>query len=109
MRATLLVATLLFTVFLACSGSGGSGLRASPNPGPSADDSMREALLRLGRENCNLRPNPSGTPWVLEFQRAVRDRPLEVVTVGSDFVRLGNGTLHFDIPFAQILMVTSDD
>lgn len=105
MRKIMFVGAVLFAICLACS----SGTRrpAPPPPQPAADNSLRDVLLRLGKGMCGLRP--AGTShWVIEFGKGITRKSLEVERVGTDFVRLTDGDIRFDLPFSSIVLVTSD-
>lgn len=107
MRKTVFVGAALFAVCLACS----SGTRrpSSPPPPPPEDNSLRDVLLRLGRGPCSLRPDASNSKWVIEFKTGGYQKTFEVDRVGTDFVRLTQGDLRYDLPFSSIVLVLSDN
>ena len=98
---------------LGCAGSKDrdpqAGSLPSPPTPPLAADSMRDAIYALRNKSCALREVPGTSSWVLEFQRTVPYRPMRVDRVGADFVRLTLNGLRYDVPFAAIALVTSDD
>ena len=105
MRKIMFVGPALFAIYLACSG--GHRNSATPPPPPLQDHSLRDALLRLSDGMCSLRET-NDSHWVIDFQKGGR-KNLVVERVGTDFIRLTDGAVRYDLPFSAIVLVTSDD
>ncbi len=106
MRKTMFVCGALFAVCLACSG-GSRRTKSPPNP-TAPDSSLREILLRLGKGKCSL-TTVSDSHWVLEFKKSSARRIFKVDWVGTDYVRLTEGGVRYDLPLSSIVLIKSDD
>ena len=104
-NATFVIPALLLC--LACS----SGRPKAPKPPPPPirnATSLQEVLLQHSNGLCRLFETPAGQ-WRIEFHKAGVPRTFEVQQVGMDYVRLSEGKLVLDLPFASIAVILSDD